>query len=310
MRLGAVKGLRLTGLEQPRLLLESMRPRQWTKNAVVLAALVFDQKLFVPQYIAASLAAFAIFCLLSSAVYLMNDLVDAPRDRAHPTKRNRPIASGRLPRGTALAAAVALPLLAVPLGFALDWRFGLMALAYFAVNVLYSFKLKRIVIVDVLVIALGFVLRVLGGALVVDVLRFSPWLYLCVTLLALFLGFGKRRQELVLTAGKGSATRQGLSEYNLPLLDHMIANVTAMTVMAYALYTFSASGLPANHTMMLTIPFVLYGTFRYLYLIHVRGEGGAPDELVLHDRPLQVALGLWGLAIVAILYGFNFVLTP
>jgi 4-hydroxybenzoate polyprenyltransferase len=292
-----------------RLLLESMRPRQWTKNVFVFAALVFDQKLFDPVYFLRALAAFAMFCALSSAVYLINDLADVERDRQHPLKRNRPIASGRLPQRTALVAGAALPLVVVPLGFALDWRFGLVALGYFAENLLYSLWLKRLVIVDVFMLAMGFVLRVAAGVLVVDAVRFSPWLYICM-LLALFLGFGKRRQELVLMAGQGNSTRHNLDEYTIPLLDHMIGIVTAAILMAYSLYTFSASGLPINDSMMLTIPFVLYGIFRYLYLIHVRGEGGAPDELALRDRPLQIAVVLWGLTSVIIMYGFAFPLRP
>ncbi len=293
-----------------RLLLESMRPRQWTKNVFVFAALVFDQKLFQPDYFLITLAAFGIFCLLSGAVYLINDLADAESDRQHPTKRNRPIASGRLPARTALAAGAALPLVAVPLGFWLDWRFGLVALAYFGENLLYTVWLKKLVILDVMLLALGFVLRVAAGVVVVDVQRFSPWLYICMTLLALFLGFGKRRQELVLTAGQGNSTRHSLTEYNIPFLDQMISIVTAAVLMAYSLYSFSASGLPVNDSMMLTIPFVLYGIFRYLYLIHVKGDGGAPDELLLSDRPLQVTVVLWGLTSVVIMYLFDFPLRP
>ena len=291
-------------------LFQSMRPKQWTKNAFIFAALIFDHKLTQAQYLIPALLAFTIFCLLSSAVYLVNDLADIERDRQHPTKRNRPIASGRLSPRLALAAGILLPAAALPLGFLLDWRFGLIATAYFAQNLLYSFWLKHVVIVDVLMIALGFVLRVAAGVVVVDVLRFSPWLYICMTLLALFIGFGKRRQELVLMAGQGNSTRHNLNEYTIHLLDHMIGIVTASTVMAYSLYTFSASGLPENDSMMLTIPFVLYGIFRYLYLIHVRGAGGAPDELVLRDRPLLAAVGLWVLTVVAIMYGFNFPLRP
>ena len=291
-------------------LLESLRPRQWTKNVFVFAALVFDHKLFRPEYFLVTLAAFGIFCLLSGAVYLLNDLADADADRQHPTKRKRPIASGRLPIRVAQAAGVALPLVALPLGFWLDWRFGLVAVAYFGENLLYSTWLKRKAILDVLLLALGFVLRVAAGVVVVDVQRFSPWLYICVTLLALFLGFGKRRHELVLMAGQGNPTRHSLDEYNLPLLDTMITIVTTAVIMAYSLYTFSAHGLPVNDSMMLTIPFVLYGIFRYLYLIHVRGEGGAPDELLLHDRPLQATVVLWGLTIITLMYLFQFPLRP
>ena len=287
-------------------LVEAMRPRQWTKNAVVFAALVFDGKLLAPRYLLATFSAFVMFCLLSGAVYLINDLADVEKDRQHPIKKGRPLASGRLSPRAAAVAGAALPLFCLPLAFALEPRVGLIALGYFAENLVYSFWLKNVVIVDVLMLALGFVLRVAGGVVVVDVQRFSPWLYICMTLLALFLGFGKRRQEIVLTTGQGNATRGSLNDYSIGLLDHLIGMVTAATVMAYSLYTFSASGLPVNDTMMLTIPFVLYGLFRYLYLIHVRGEGGAPDELLLRDRPLQVALGLWGLTAIAVLYVFDF----
>jgi 4-hydroxybenzoate polyprenyltransferase len=292
------------------LLLESMRPRQWTKNVFVFAALVFDHKLFDPIYFLKTLAAFAIFCALSSAVYIINDLADVQHDRRHPAKRNRPIASGRLPQRTALTAGVAMPLVFLPLSFALDWRFGLVAAAYFGENLLYSLRLKKLVIIDVLMLALGFVLRVAAGVVVVDVQRFSPWLYICMTLLALFLGFGKRRQELVLMADLGNNSRANLDDYNIPLLDQMIGIVTAAILMAYSLYTFSASGLPVNDSMMLTIPFVLYGIFRYLYLIHARGEGGAPDELVLRDHPLQITILLWGITTVVIMYAFTFPLRP
>ncbi|MBI3762575.1 MAG: decaprenyl-phosphate phosphoribosyltransferase [Chloroflexi bacterium] len=291
-------------------LLKSMRPRQWTKNAFVFAALIFDQKLFVVHYFLATLAAFVIFCFLSSAVYIINDLADVEKDRQHPAKKNRPIASGQLSVRAAMVAGAVIPLVCLPLAFALNTLFGLVALGYFAENLLYSFRLKRVVIVDVMMIALGFVLRVAGGVVLVDVQRFSPWLYVCMTLLALFLGLGKRRQEIVLMGGQGSSTRTGLGEYSITLLDNMIGIVTATTVMAYSLYTFSARGLPINDTMMLTIPFVLYGIFRYLYLIHVRGDGGAPDELLLRDRPLQVAVALWGLTAIVIMYGFNFPLRP
>jgi 4-hydroxybenzoate polyprenyltransferase len=249
-----------------------------------------------------TLAGFGIMCLLSSTVYLFNDLADLERDRLHPKKRLRPLASGRLTKGLALAVAIILPLAVVPLSFALNWRFGVIAGIYLVNNILYSFRLKHIVLIDVMSLAAGYVLRVGAGVALITVERFSPWLYICITLLALFLGFGKRRGELILMGENPGASRRVLDDYTLPFLDELINLVSTATVIAYSLYTFSAPNLPANHAMMLTIPFVLYGIFRYLWLIHIKGEGGAPDELVLTDRPLQITFGLWGLSAVAVLY--------
>lgn len=288
-------------------LIESMRPKQWVKNGIVFAALVFDVQLFQVQPFLRTLAGFAILCVLSSSVYLFNDLADIEKDRLHPTKRLRPLASGRLSKNVALVVAVLLPLVAVPVSFVLQWRFGIVASVYLLSNILYSFWLKNVVIVDVLLLAAGYVLRVAAGVALITVERFSPWLYICITLLALFMGFGKRRGELVLLGGGGNGAAAGgsrrvLQDYTIPFLDELINIVSTATIMAYSLYTFSAPNLPDNHAMMLTIPFVLYGIFRYLYLIHIKGEGGAPDELVLTDRPLQITFVLWGLSAVAVLY--------
>jgi 4-hydroxybenzoate polyprenyltransferase len=285
-------------------LFETMRPKHWIKNGVVFAALVFDVQLFLLQPFLRILAGFALLCLLSSTVYIFNDLADVEKDRLHPKKRLRPLASGRLNKGLAIAAALVLPLVAVPISFLLQWRFGVVACAYLITNILYSFWLKNVVIVDVLLVAAGYVLRVGAGVALITVERFSPWLYICVTLLALFMGFGKRRGELVLLGSGGSAgsSRRVLQEYTIPFLDELINLVSTATIMAYSLYTFSAPNLPDNHAMMLTIPFVMYGIFRYLYLIHIKGEGGAPDELVLTDRPLQFTFALWGLSAVLVLY--------
>jgi 4-hydroxybenzoate polyprenyltransferase len=235
-------------------------------------------------------------------VYLINDLVDAEKDRQHPTKRNRPLASGRLSKSVAMAAASLIPAVALPLSFLLDPAFGLILTGYLLLQIAYSFWLKNVVIVDVLVIAAGFVLRVAAGVPLVHAERFSPWLYLFTTLLALFLALGKRRQEIALLKGQASNARAVLDHYSLPFVDEMTAVVTAGTLMTYALYTFSAPNLPDNHTMMLTIPFVIYGIFRYLYVIHIQGNGGAPDEVLLTDRPLQVSVLVFGLAVVVILY--------
>ena len=284
------------------LLLEAMRPKQWAKNGVVFAALIFDVQLFQPTPLLRTLAGFGLMCLLSSAVYLVNDLADLEKDRQHPQKRNRPLASGRLSKNVAAAAAVVLPLVALPLGFLLDWRFGLLALTYLVKDLLYSLWLKHVAIIDVMLVALGFLLRVGAGVVIITVARFSPWLYICMGLLALFMGFGKRRAELALMDSQAGDTRTVLKEYSLPFLDEMINLVSTSTIIAYSLYTFSAPNLPENHTMMLTIPFVLYSLLRYLYLIHMKGEGGAPDELVLTDRPLQITFILWGLSVILIMY--------
>jgi 4-hydroxybenzoate polyprenyltransferase len=283
-------------------LIKTMRPKQWIKNVVVFAPLVFDEKLFQPALLARTSLAFALFCLISSTVYIINDLVDIEKDRLHPKKRERPLASGALSPGVAMAAAGLFILISIPAAFWLDSGFSLILLSYLLLNVAYSFYLKHLVIIDVMVIAAGFVLRVAGGVAVVGVERFSPWLYLVVTLGALFLGFGKRRHELLLLADGADAHRAILAQYTLPFLDQLIALVTSTMVIAYSLYTFSAPNLPDNHAMMLTIPAVLYGLFRYLYLIHVKKEGGAPDELLLSDKPLLATGIVWVLAVIVVLY--------
>lgn len=283
-------------------LLQTMRPKQWPKNIFIFGALVFDKKLNVPGHFLRTLAAFVMFCLLSSVVYIINDLGDIEKDRRHPVKRHRPLASGRLKPSVAIGVAGGILVVLLPLAFLLEPWFGVIALAYLVNNLLYTYWLKNEVIVDVLSVALGFVLRVGAGVAITPTERFSPWMYVCMTLLALFLGFGKRRHELVLLEADADNHRRVLDDYNLPFLDEMMGVVTASTVMAYAIYTFSAEGLPANHSMMLTVPFVLYAIFRYLYLIHVRGEGGAPEEILLGDRPFLIAVSSWGLLVVVLLY--------
>jgi len=283
-------------------LIEAMRPKQWAKNIFIFAPLVFDQKLFHPTYLARTVAGLVLLCLISGAVYLMNDLVDAEKDRQHPRKRNRPIASGRLSPRLALAAAVLIPLVGLPLGFLLDPLFGGILLGYLALQVAYSFVLKNVVIIDALAVAAGFVLRVAAGIPLVEAERFSPWVYTCMGLLALFISFSKRRHELTLLGENANGHRESLGEYSVLLLDQFILIVTAATLVAYTLYTFSAPNLPPNHTMMLTVPFVLYAVFRYMYLVYVKGLGGEPEEIVLRDRPLQVGVLLWGLAVILIMY--------
>lgn len=286
-------------------LLKTMRPKQWAKQVFILAALVFDGKLLQPHYVARSLLAVVVFCLVSGAVYTMNDLADVEKDRTHPRKRNRPLASGRLSPAVARAAVVLLLVVSLMGAYVLGKGFLAVTAVYFLVNVAYSFLLKSHVIMDLLTLATGFVLRVAAGVVVVDVARFSPWLYVCTTLLALFISISKRRHEVLLLAGNAGSHRATLNDYSVPLLDQYSMVVTSTTLMAYSLYTFSAPNLPDNHAMMLTIPFVIYGLFRYMYLVQVRGMGGAPEDIALRDRPLIVCVSLWALAVALVLYVFD-----
>ena len=283
-------------------LVNTMRPKQWIKNVFIFGPLVFDVKLFDVRYLGQAVAGFVLLCLVSGTVYIINDLADIENDRRHPKKRDRPIARGQLGTVPATIAAILIPLIALPLSFLLDPLFGAIVAGYVVLQIGYSFWLKDFVILDVMVIAAGFVLRVAAGVPLVEAERFSPWLYVCMTLLALLMGFGKRRHELTILREDANSHRRSLQEYNLSLIDHLISIVTASTLLAYSLYTFSAPNLPENHAMMLTIPFVLYAIFRYLYLIHVRKLGGMPEEIVLSDRPFQVAIVLWGLSATAVIY--------
>ena len=281
----------------------SLRPRQWVKNLFVFGGLIFAQRLFTPS-VWPALAAFAIFCGLSGAMYLLNDVADREKDRLHPDKRLRPVAAGRLRPGAAVATAAVLIPLGLGLGVWLSPRFALAGLAYVVLLGAYSAWLKHIVIVDVLVVAIGFVLRAVAGALAIDV-AISGWLLICTILLALFLALGKRRHEVLALEGNAARHRPILAEYSAGLLDQMIAVVTASTVTAYALYTMSPETVAKFHTQLLpaTLPFVLYGIFRYLYLLYHRRLGGNPSEIVLRDRALLINTCLWLLMIVVIIYG-------
>jgi 4-hydroxybenzoate polyprenyltransferase len=283
-------------------LFKTMRPRQWTKNVFIFAALVFDKQLFVVDSFLRTAAGFALFCLISSSVYIFNDLADIEADRMHPEKKKRPIPSGQLSVGAAWAAGILLVAIALGLGYLLAPAFAGVVGLYFLINMAYSKWLKHIPIVDVLIIAAGFVLRVGAGVTLIDVERFSPWLYVVMTLLSLFLGFGKRRAELALLTHDAGSHRKVLDGYTIPLLDQYIMIVSSTTIVAYSLYTFSAPNVPANHTMMLTIPFVVYTIFRYLYLIHVEDEGGSPEEILLTDRPFQIAMVLWAITVFIVFY--------
>ena len=286
-------------------LFKTMRPRQWTKNVFIFAALVFDKQLFVIESFLRTLGGFALFCLISSSVYIFNDLADIEADRQHPEKKNRPIPSGKLPVSTAWIAGILLVVIALGLGYLLSPSFAGVLSLYFLINMAYSKWLKHVPIVDVLIIASGFVLRVGAGVTLIHVERFSPWLYVVMTLLSLFLGFGKRRAELALLAKGAGSHRKVLEGYTLPLLDQYIMIVSGTTIVAYSLYTFSAPNVPENHSMMLTIPFVVYTIFRYLYLVQVKQEGGAPEEVLLTDRPFQIAMGMWAITVLLIFYLFS-----
>lgn len=284
-------------------LLTSLRPAQWTKNLLVFAGLLFGRRLFEPVAVGRAAAAFAIFCVLSGVVYLINDVADRESDRRHPLKARRPVASGALPIPVAIGWAVALGGLGLACAFALGARFFAVAIAYLALLVFYSWPLKHIVIIDVLTISVGFVLRAVAGAVVVNV-DISHWLLLCTILLALFISLAKRRHELVLLAGGATSHRPILTEYSPYLLDQMIGVVTASTLMAYVLYTISAETQQKFGTQWLglTIPFPLYGIFRYLYLVHRREGGGSPADLLLTDRPLLLCVACWVVAVVLIIY--------
>jgi 4-hydroxybenzoate polyprenyltransferase len=285
-----------------RALVVSLRPHQWTKNLVVLAALAFSKHLFDGDAVVRAAMAFATFCGLSGAVYVVNDLVDLERDRLHPRKRTRPIASGTLPVPTARAAAAVLLALGLLAAWGLGPGFFACALSYLALNLAYSLVLKDVVILDVLAIAIGFVVRAVAGALAIGVL-FSDWLLVCTILLALFLALAKRRHELA-TLENAAGHRQALAEYSPYLLDQMIAVVTASCLTAYAFYTLAPETVEKYRTerLALTIPFVIYGIFRYLYLVHRREQGGSPSDVLLTDRPLLAAVALWAAAVVLIVY--------
>ena len=284
-------------------LLVSLRPRQWVKNLFVFAGVIFSQQLLTPR-IWPALAAFAIFCGLSGAIYLFNDVADRDKDRLHESKRLRPVASGALPLGVAVGFGVLLLAGCLAAAFRLSPSFGLVALAYSALLTAYSVWLKHVVILDVLTVAAGFVLRAVAGAVAVDV-EISGWLLICTILIALFLALGKRRHEYRSLTGDAAAHRPILAEYSEGFLDQMISVVTASTVITYALYTMSPETVAKFHTRLLplTLPFVLYGIFRYLYLLYRRDLGGNPSDLLVTDRGLLLDALLWMLVTLAIIYG-------
>jgi 4-hydroxybenzoate polyprenyltransferase len=299
-------------LSTTRALLRALRPKQWTKNLLVFAAFLFaagqawqldDPGSWLPL-LAQSFAAFLAFTMAASAEYLINDLRDREQDRAHPRKRRRPIASGALPARTAVTAAAVLAPGALLVALAVRWELAVLVAGYLILMLGYSYGLKHLVIIDLMVISIGFVARAVAGGVATDI-PLSPWLYVCTLLGALFLGINKRRSELVLLSDGAADHRPILDEYSLPLLDQMTAVVTASTVVAYALYTVTAENLPENHAMLATVPFVLYGIFRYLYLVHHKDLGGSPEEIFLSDLPLIVDILLWAATSAAILIAYR-----
>ena len=283
-------------------ILRSLRPQQWIKNLAIFAALVFSRNFDVPSLVLRTAAAFVAFCFISSSHYIFNDLMDLEEDKLHPVKSKRPLASGRLKKGPAVAAMLVLGAAGLGLAAWLSLPFLFLGLGYIAIQVLYSVRLKHVVILDIFVIAAGFVIRVVAGGLVIRV-SISSWLLICTMLLSLFLAMGKRRHELVILEGAAPNHRPILKEYNIVFLDQMISVVTASTLVAYCLYTISDETIAklGTRSMIWTVPFVLYGIFRYLYLIHLRSEGGSPEHLIIKDKPLLLDIFLWGAASILIL---------
>ncbi|MCS7463268.1 decaprenyl-phosphate phosphoribosyltransferase [Paenibacillus doosanensis] len=274
-----------------------MRPRQWTKNLLVFAALIFSIRSATMGMLLSAAAGFALFCLVSSCVYILNDYVDRERDRMHPEKKRRPLASGAISAPIALAFGIVLLAVCLLLAFRLQLVFGFVLLLYFCLNVMYSLRLKHVVIIDLLIVASGFVLRAIGGGLVIGV-PLTPWFLICTLLLALFLAIGKRRHELYLLQADKGAHRKVLEHYSLELLNQMNAIVTTATIMSYALFTFTSGHTPQ---LMWTLILVLYGIFRYLYLIHIEGKGGRPEKLLLEDKHILMTVVLYAFSVAFIL---------
>jgi 4-hydroxybenzoate polyprenyltransferase len=284
-------------------IIKSLRPQQWLKNLFIFAPLIFSENIFHRSMFLQALLAFGIFCLLSGALYILNDLKDLEEDRLHPIKSKRPLARGELKKRQAVASFVILSFVSLLLAEVVNMEFLWICLIYFVLQIAYSFALKHVVILDVFIVASGFFLRVIAGAVAIRV-QISPWLLICTTLLALFLAFGKRRHEILLLEEGAINHRRILKEYSPYLLDQMISVVTASTVIAYCLYTISGDTIEkfGTNKLILTVPFVLYGIFRYLYLIHQKAEGGTPETLILKDRPLLLDIFLWIVSAALIIY--------
>lgn len=285
-----------------RALLKTMRPKQWAKNVFLFAALVFDRKLTNVDAILHTIAGVIVFSLVASVVYVINDIADVEADRQHPTKRNRPIAAGALSIRAAWVFAIILLLISLPAAYWLSPGFALIVVLYLVLNLSYSKWIKHLVLLDIIVLASFYVLRVTAGVALIDVERFSPWIYIFTTFLALLIGSGKRRAELAQLVEGANAQRRVLDGYTISFLDHVITLASGITIVTYSLYTFSAVNLPENHAMMLTIPFIIYSVLRYQYLLQVNETGAAPEDIVLSDRPLQISVALWGLAVLTVFY--------
>lgn len=294
-------------------IIKTMRPKQWAKNVFLFVGLVFDRKLTNFPAFLHIIAGFFIFSLIASVVYLINDIADVEADRNHPKKKHRPIAAGKLPIPVAWTAAIVIIVLALPAAYWLSPEFAAIRIFYFVLNLTYSKWLKHITLLDIIILASFYVIRVAAGVTLIDVERFSPWLYVFTTFLALLIGTGKRRAELSLLADgqlnqdsdkNSNSYRRVLDGYTLQFLDQLTTLASGMTIITYSLYTFSAPNLPDNHAMMFTIPFIIYSIFRYQYLIQVKNTGGAPEDLILSDRPIQLAIVLYGVAVLIIFYIF------
>ncbi len=294
-------------------ILKTLRPKQWAKNVFLFVGLVFDRKLTNFPAFLHILAGFFIFSLFASVVYLINDIADVEADRNHPKKKHRPIAAGILPISIAWITAIVILALALPAAYLLSPEFAAICVFYFILNLTYSKWLKHITLLDIMVLASFYVIRVAAGVTLIDVERFSPWLYVFTTFLALLIGAGKRRAELSLLADgqinqaveqNSNSYRRVLDGYTLHFLDQLTTLASGMTIITYSLYTFSAPNLPENQAMMFTIPFIIYSIFRYQYLIQVKNTGGAPEDLILSDRPIQLSIILYGLTVLIIFYTF------
>ena len=287
-----------------RALIRSMRIKQWVKNGLLFAGLIFDRQLTYPPALKATVSGFFLFSLMSSAVYIFNDFIDLEADRKHPKKKDRPLASGELSIPAAISAASAFIVVALFFSYQLSPVFALISALSALLNITYSLWLKHIPLIDVIVLAIFYVLRAAAGVSLITAHRFSPWIYVFTTFMALFLGVGKRRAEFALLDSGNKQTRRVLQGYTAPFLDQLILIVLSLAILTYSLYTFSAPNLPENHAMMLTIPFVIYGFFRYLYLVQVRNSGEAPEEILFGDWPIMVTLALWGFSVLLIFYIF------
>ena len=282
--------------------IHQMRPRQYAKNLFIFVPLFFDRQLFNMRSLLITFLGFITLCILSSGVYVLNDIVDVEADRNHPQKKYRPIASGKISIRNAKIFCVILFVIAFVMGFFINKKFFMLCVLMTLINIAYSFKLKHIPLIDVITIGILFLIRVYSGAVLIEVKIFSPWLYIVTFMLALYLGFGKRRAELASLQGAENTTRPVLEGYTIPFLDQLISIISAVIIISYTLYTFSGPAVPDNNRMMLTIPFVIYGIFRYLYLIQVKHQGGAPEEVLFSDRWLQGTIVLYAVSVIFALY--------